>query len=182
MYFLTDNTVTRIEKAFLICAAQPTTAEFSTIYDGEKGEIGWGELSLSFNGFFINNDQVSLAAQRMLLAMRSPYNTTGSRLIVDSTNFAYEAIKQVNENMGAASGTESNDNPYISAVGNSWTDQNGVMNEAGKSSINDNKGKIGSIFDANSGVYIRSTGGNYSQQVAATTANGEHLVEDKSTN
>lgn len=182
MYFLTDNTITRIEKAFLICAAQPTTAEFSTIYDGEKGEIGWGELSLAFNGFFINNDQVSLAAQRMLLAMRSPFNTTGSRLIVDSTNFAYEAIKQVNENMGAASGTESNDNPYISAVGNSWTDQNGVMNEAGKGAINDNKGKIGSIFDANSGVYIRSTGGNYSQQVEATTANGEHLVEDKSTN
>lgn len=169
MYFLTDNTVTKIEKAFLICAAQPTTAEFSTIYDGEKGEIGWGELTLSFNGFFINNDQVSLAAQRMLLAMRSPKNTTGSKLIVDSTNFTYDAIRQVNQNMGVAG-----ENPYVTNNGQSWTDPNGKMND----SINID-GKIGSVFDVSdaSNSQLKRVEGTYTNQVSAVQQNGgEHLT------
>lgn len=184
MYFLTDNTVTKIEKAFLICAAQPTTAEFSTLYDGEKGEIGWGELSMSFNGFFINNDQVSLAAQRMLLAMRNPKNTTGSRLIVDSTNFTYEALKKVNENLGltdatgvdgeAANGNKTNTtNPYEIAP-TPWTDANGVVSDEKLG-----EGKIGSISDngeaANYG--LSRTGGIYGLQVKAVSGVGEHLSD-----
>lgn len=177
MYFLTDNTVTKIEKAFLICAAQPTTAEFSTLYDGEKGEIGWGELSMSFNGFFINNDQVSLAAQRMLLAMRNPKNTTGSRLIVDSTNFTYEALKKVNENLGLTEGTASEgnnkSNPYALGA-TSWTDANGVVVDSKLG-----EGRVGSIADnsqaANYG--LSRSDGIYGQQVKAVTeTTGEHLA------
>ena len=180
MYFLTDNTVTKIEKAFLICAAQPTTAEFSTLYDGEKGEIGWGELSMSFNGFFINNDQVSLAAQRMLLAMRNPRNTTGSRLIVDSTNFTYEALKKVNENLGLNAENNNgngNSNPY--AVGaTSWTDVNGVVTEAFTQRDKDSVGKIGSIFDENEGSNygLGRSNGIYSQQVDAVSTS-EHILK-----
>lgn len=179
MYFLTDNTVTKIEKAFLICAAQPTTAEFSTLYDGEKGEIGWGELSMSFNGFFINNDQVSLAAQRMLLAMRNPQNTTGSRLIVDSTNFTYEALKRVNENLGLNAesfNTEGSDsNPY--AVGaTSWTDTNGVVTDAFKNRGTNEVGKVGSAFDETtaSSYGLGRSNGIYSQQVQAI-GDAEHI-------
>lgn len=179
MYFLTDNTVTKIEKAFLICAAQPTTAEFSTLYDGEKGEIGWGELSMSFNGFFINNDQVSLAAQRMLLAMRNPQNTTGSRLIVDSTNFTYEALKRVNENLGLNAesfNTEGSDsNPY--AVGaTSWTDTNGVVTDAFKNRGTSEVGKVGSAFDETtaSSYGLGRSNGIYSQQVQAI-GDAEHI-------
>jgi hypothetical protein len=181
MYFLTDNTVTKIEKAFLICAAQPTTAEFSTLYDGEKGEIGWGELSMSFNGFFINNDQVSLAAQRMLLAMRNPRNTTGSRLIVDSTNFTYEALKRVNENLGLNANTSStgndNSNPY--AVGaTSWTDANGVVTEAFTQRDTNSVGKIGSVFDETKGSNygLGRSDGIYSQQVKAV-GTSEHILK-----
>lgn len=180
MYFLTDNTVTKIEKAFLICAAQPTTAEFSTLYDGEKGEIGWGELSMSFNGFFINNDQVSLAAQRMLLAMRNPQNTTGSRLIVDSTNFTYEALKRVNENLGLNAesfNTEGSDsNPY--AVGaTSWTDTNGVVTDAFKNRGTNEVGKVGSAFDETtaSSYGLGRSNGIYSQQVQAI-GEAEHIA------
>lgn len=174
MYFLTDNTVTKIEKAFLICAAQPTTAEFSTLYDGEKGEIGWGELSMSFNGFFINNDQVSLAAQRMLLAMRNPQNTTGSRLIVDSTNFTYEALKRVNENLGLNADLDNaGGNPY--AVGaTSWTDVNGVATQE----LKDKKdGKIGSAFDETtaSSYGLARSEGIYGQQVQAI-GDAEHIA------
>ena len=121
MYFLTDNTMTKVERAFLICAAQPTTANYSDLYDGNKGDIGFVELQLSFNGFFINNDYVYQKAQKMLMAMRNPNNTTGSRIIVDSNNFKYKGITDIKTDGdegfninptwnadGRASGNESN--------------------------------------------------------------------------
>lgn len=92
MYFLTDNTMTKIERAFLIAACQPTTANYSDLYSGNKGDIQFAEIALSFNGFFINNDYVYQKAQDMLLAMRNPTNKTDTRIIVDSNNFRYNAI------------------------------------------------------------------------------------------
>lgn len=92
LYFLTDNTMTQIERAFLIAAAQPNVANFSDLYTGQKGDISFVEISLSFNGFFISNDYVYEKAQDMLLAMRNPNNYTDSRIIVDSNNFRYKAI------------------------------------------------------------------------------------------
>lgn len=100
MYFLTDNTMTKIERAFLIAAAQPTTANYSDLYSGNKGDIQFAEISLSFNGFFINNDFVYQKAQDMLLAMRNPKNLTDSRIIVDSNNFKYAAITEAGVQTG----------------------------------------------------------------------------------
>lgn len=94
MYFLTDNTMTKIERAFLIAACQPTSANYSDLYTGNKGDIQFAEVSLPFNGFFINNDFVYQKAQDMLLAMRNPANLTNTRVIVDSNNFKYNAIAQ----------------------------------------------------------------------------------------
>ena len=94
MYFLTDNTMTKIERAFLIAACQPTTANYSDLYTGNKGDIQFAEVALPFNGFFINNDYVYQKAQDMLLAMRNPNNLTNTRVIVDSNNFRYNAIAQ----------------------------------------------------------------------------------------
>lgn len=94
MYFVTDNTMTKIERAFLIAACQPTTANYSDLYTGNKGEIQFAEVSLSFNGFFINNDYVYQKAQDMLLAMRNPKNLTATRIVVDSNNFRYKAIAE----------------------------------------------------------------------------------------
>ena len=92
MYFLTDNTMTKVERAFLIAACQPTTANYSDLYTGNKGDIQFAEVSLPFNGFFINNDYVYQKAQDMLLAMRNPKNLSNTRIIVDSNNFKYNAI------------------------------------------------------------------------------------------
>lgn len=92
MYFLTDNTMTKIERAFLIAACQPTSANYSDLYTGNKGDIQFAEIGLPFNGFFINNDYVYQKAQDMLLAMRNPKNVTASRVIVDSNNYKYNAI------------------------------------------------------------------------------------------
>ena len=49
LYFVTDNTMSQIEAAYLICGAQPTTAELS-IADQKKGEIDTVDLSCQFNG------------------------------------------------------------------------------------------------------------------------------------
>lgn len=103
MYFVTDNTMTKIERAFLIAAAQPTTANYSDLYSGNKGDIQFAEISLSFNGFFINNDFVYQKAQDMLLAMRNPKNLTNSRIIVDSNNFKYNAISNAGVETGFTS-------------------------------------------------------------------------------
>lgn len=98
MYFVTDNTMTKIERAFLIAACQPTTANFGDLYSGSKGDIQFVEIGLSFNGFFINNDYVYQKAADMLLAMRNPSNLTDSRIIVDSNNFRYKAIAEAGIN------------------------------------------------------------------------------------
>lgn len=98
MYFVTDNTMTKIERAFLIAACQPTTANFGDLYSGSKGDIQFVEIGLSFNGFFINNDYVYQKAADMLLAMRNPSNITDSRIIVDSNNFRYKAISEAGIN------------------------------------------------------------------------------------
>lgn len=92
MYFMTDNTMTKIERAFLIAAAQPTIVPYSDLYTGQKGDIQFADVSLPFNGFFINNDYVYQKAQDMLLAMRNPKNLTSTRILVDSNNFKYSAI------------------------------------------------------------------------------------------
>lgn len=104
MYFLTDNTMTKIERAFLIAAAQPTSANFSDLYTGNKGDISFAEISLPFNGFFINNDYVYQKAHAMLLAMRNPKNLTSTRIIVDSNNFKYNAISHA--------GIQDTENPF----------------------------------------------------------------------
>ena len=109
MYFLTDNTMTKIERAFLIAASQPTSANYSDLYTGNKGDIQFAEVALPFNGFFINNDYVYQKAQDMLLAMRNPKNISGSRIIVDSNNFKYNAIAHAG--IGNADGTPTFETP-----------------------------------------------------------------------
>lgn len=113
LYFVTDNTMSKIEKAFLIAAAQPNIADFGTVYTSDKGQIEFTELSMTFNGFFINNDMVYMKAQKALLAMRNPANLTGSRIIVDSNNFTYKSINDVNV------GDENSDD--------AWWDKNGSV-------------------------------------------------------
>ena len=65
LYIVTDNTLMNVEKAFYIVAAQPTTAEFN-IYNIERGDIQFKELSVEFSGFPISNAEVNNKAQEIL--------------------------------------------------------------------------------------------------------------------
>lgn len=128
MYFLTDNTMTKIERAFLIAACQPTSANYTDLYTGTKGDIQFAEVSLPFNGFFINNDYVYQKAQDMLLAMRNPANLTATRVIVDSNNFKYNAI--------AHAGIHTSEDPF--ATPNYFEENDGnAANKTMATNVND---------------------------------------------
>lgn len=161
MYFLTDNTMTKIERAFLICAAQPTTAPYSDLYVGDKGAIEFKEVSLSFNGFFINNDMVYIKAQKMLMAMRNPNNLTGSRVIVDSNNFAYDAISNVTVGDESSSSEGANSR----WTNNTWWNENGQYTGNVSSKNIGNNGSQphgetsqGAYYDSLRGTMINNSG------------------------
>ncbi len=65
MYYVTDNTYLRIEKAFLLANVQITQTE-SGMYDSEKGQIQNKEISINFRGFPIYGTEVDKAAKALL--------------------------------------------------------------------------------------------------------------------
>lgn len=186
MYFLTDNTMTKVERAFLIAACQPTSANYSDLYTGNKGDIQFAEVGLSFNGFFINNDYVYQKAQDMLLAMRNPANLTGSRVIVDSNNFKYNAIAHAG--IGAADGSASFNTPMYwsekdGRVGNKDGTQGGVnvnMDSSTAALINTENKRISSTA---AGIIYRDGQAdgdiNDYKNVVASMSGSEHLLSPK---
>lgn len=175
MYFLTDNTMTKIERAFLIAACQPTTANYSDLYTGTKGDIQFAEVALPFNGFFINNDFVYQKAQDMLLAMRNPANITNSRIIVDSNNFKYNAIAQA--------GIHDGDNKYKSPGYFNESSGNAVGEEMDTQVNSDNRAYVGVTIGTEEG---RDGGGEnfrYADAVASMSGDDrEHFINEAHNN
>lgn len=101
LYFVTDNTMTKLEKAFLLLSAQPTTAELN-MYNSEKGTIENVTLNVEFNCYPVTGNEVDKRALELLKWMNNEKNTTSSRLIRDSDNYKYSAIDKIkvgNENV-----------------------------------------------------------------------------------
>lgn len=175
MYFLTDNTMTKIERAFLIAAAQPTTANYSDLYSGNKGDIQFAEISLSFNGFFINNDFVYQKAEDMLLAMRNPRNLTDSRIIVDSNNFKYSAITEA----GVTSGFDTPGYFHETAGNAQGEDMSNIPNEKNFAYVNHQVGATkGNELDKNADAESYT----YANTVYAMSGNEHVINNDKSSN
>lgn len=97
LYFVTDNTAREIEKAYYIVGAQPTTAE-TNIYNSEKGDIGFKEITVEFNGFPITGDAVDERAQKVLEWMKSANNP--NRMYINSYNFNYNGIENIGKRAG----------------------------------------------------------------------------------
>lgn len=93
MYFVTDNTFRKVERAFYIVAAQPTSAEWQ-IYNYEKGTIEFKEITVEFTGFPITGDEVDYKAQAMLDWLNDASNP--NRMIVNSNNFSYSGVADIN--------------------------------------------------------------------------------------
>lgn len=69
LYMVTDNTGLRLEKAYYIVGAQPTSAELSDLYNSNKGEYDFKEVSVEFSGFPLTGSDIDLKARAYLEAL-----------------------------------------------------------------------------------------------------------------
>jgi len=84
LLIVTDNTALNLEKAYLLTACQPTTANTS-IYNVTKGEIGFSELNVTFNGFPITGRIVNQRGNQFL-------DWINEHTCFDEMNFAYNIL------------------------------------------------------------------------------------------
>jgi len=93
LYFVTDNSVTKIERAYLLLNCQPTKAETS-IFESEKGTIEVKEVTAEFNCFPVVSDDVNAKAKAYLDYMNNTDTTPLSkRLVKQSVDFGYTMPK-----------------------------------------------------------------------------------------
>lgn len=102
LYFVTDNTATQIEKAYLLVSCQPTDANLQ-MYNYTKGEIAWSEVSVNFNGYPITGPGITKKAKDFL-------EWVNNRTIFDETKFGYKALSEMPE-AGKHNGSRSGEHP-----------------------------------------------------------------------
>lgn len=74
LYMHTDNTGLLLEQAAYLVGCMPTTADLSTLYNGQKGDIQFQEVSAEFTGFPIRGAAVNARAKKILDWMNSSAN------------------------------------------------------------------------------------------------------------
>ena len=92
LYIVTDNTLRKIEKSYLIGAAQPTGAKTS-IYNYTKGEIEFQDVGIEMRGFPITSNEIDKKAQEYLDWLHNPSNP--KKIIVDSSEFKYTGVSDL---------------------------------------------------------------------------------------
>lgn len=80
LYYVTDNTMLRLERAVLLCNCQLTTAALSEIINSTKGDISNKELSLEWNCFPIMGYEVDKAASSLLRDITGVQVTTNNNV------------------------------------------------------------------------------------------------------
>jgi len=93
MYFVTDNTFRKVEKAYYIVAAQPTNSPSGDLYNYDKSNIEFKEVTVEFVGFPITGNKINAKARAMLDWLNNPENP--NRVIVNSNNFDYTGVDEL---------------------------------------------------------------------------------------
>lgn len=114
LVYITDATMLRLERAILLCNAQPTTAPLSNL-NGQKGTYENKEVSIEFNCFPVMGDNVDKAAKALLNEMNDEYTDLTSNVAsnafayggntktaLDSTNYKYGIMNKDNVDYLAA--------------------------------------------------------------------------------
>lgn len=93
LYINTDNTMRKIEKAYLIVAAWLTDAK-TNIYNYDKGDIAFKDVDVTFNGFPITSNEIDALAQKYLDWMHS---TADMKLgfTVNTDNYKYSGVEDI---------------------------------------------------------------------------------------
>lgn len=92
LYYVTDNTMRKIEKAYLLANAQPQTAPNGEMYNSTRGTIEFKELSISFKCYVIMGDDVNKYAAMMLTNDLSENATVDRKLILNSNDYKFDAL------------------------------------------------------------------------------------------
>ena len=121
LYYVTDNTGMRLEKAYLLCNAQLTKAEES-MYDTDKGSISNKELTLDFNCYPITGYEVDKAASKLLA------DITGAEFDTTDNKFVKKPVSDIQLSTDDSYDTST----YKYAILDGSTDK-GYKNEAGQS-------------------------------------------------
>lgn len=66
MYIVTDNTGLRVERSYFIVGAQPTTAQLNDLYNSNKGEYDFKEISCEFTGVPLTGSDIDAKAVKYL--------------------------------------------------------------------------------------------------------------------
>ena len=104
MLIVTDNTGFNVEKSYIIASAQPTTANTS-IYQVERGQIGFSEIPVNMNGFPITGRVVNNKAAKMLTYIN---NAT----CFDEMEYGYNILTKDNSDIDAIGGTLTSSTVY----------------------------------------------------------------------
>lgn len=93
LYYVTDNTMRKVEKAYLLANAQPTAAPTGTLYNSTRGTIEFQEINVSFNCFPIVGDQVNKYAAMMLQNDISAPNGSSRKIVLDSNDYEWAVMR-----------------------------------------------------------------------------------------
>ena len=88
LLIITDNTGLNLEKAYLLASCQPTTAN-TNIYNVTRGDIGFSELQLSYNGFPISGRIVNYKATQFI-------DWINKHTCFDEMSFGYDLLSSEN--------------------------------------------------------------------------------------
>lgn len=98
LLIVTDNSGLNLEKAYILAACQPTTAN-TDIYNVERGSIQFSELSLAFNGFPVTGRIVNAKAIEFL-------DYINAHTCFDEMEFGYQILTDESLSPGAANSTD----------------------------------------------------------------------------
>lgn len=145
MYFVTDNTFLRLEKAYLLCDCQFTKAEES-MYDSTKGDMGNKELSIEWNCFPVTGYEVDAAAKTLLEQITGvgvtedntgdpTYNPTGSEFatVLDSYDYHYGVLNKPTHSQSTPNDATGEEGEYVDTSIPSLVD---AVNQAGANGAN----------------------------------------------
>lgn len=104
MLIVTDNTGFNVEKSYIIASAQPTTANTS-IYQVERGQIGFSEIPVNMNGFPITGRVVNNKAAKMLTYINQA-------TCFDEMEYGYNILTKDNSDIDAIGGTLTSSTVY----------------------------------------------------------------------
>lgn len=104
MLIVTDNTGFNVEKSYIIASAQPTSANTS-IYQVERGQIGFSEIPVNMNGFPITGRVVNNKAAKMLTYINQA-------TCFDEMEYGYNILTKDNSDIDAIGGSLTSSTVY----------------------------------------------------------------------